>query len=206
LHTSWTHILARWVIRPLIGTGVTPNHLTSLRLITGLAACIAVAIGTPAGMAWGGVLWLVSAFLDRADGELARIGQMTSAAGHAYDYRVDLWVNSAIFLGAGVGLRHSWLGPYAPPLGLEAALGMWVCCWLSEEYEKLQPPGVRTFHGAFGFDPDDALYLIAPLIWFGWLAPTLIAAAAVSTLIALVILARLMGLKHRLRQAAARIV
>jgi archaetidylinositol phosphate synthase len=199
--TTWTHIAARWMVRPLVGTGVTPNHLTTLRLIAGLGACVAVALGTRAGMAWGGALWLVSAFLDRADGELARIGDMMSAAGHAYDYQVDLWVNSAIFLGAGIGLRQSWLGHYAPLLGLAAALGVFSCCWLSEEYEKLQASGQKALQGAFGFDPDDALYLVAPIIWLGWLAPILVAAAICSTTIALVMLARLVGLRQRLRQA-----
>ena len=69
--TTWTHLLARPVVRPLIGTAVRPNHLTTLRLLTGIAACVALALGTRAGMWWGGGLWLVSAFLDRADGELA---------------------------------------------------------------------------------------------------------------------------------------
>ena len=36
---SWTHKLANPLVRRLIGTGVTPNHLTTLRLITGLIAC-----------------------------------------------------------------------------------------------------------------------------------------------------------------------
>ena len=73
--TSWTHLLARPLVRPLIGTWVRPNHLTTLRLLTGVAACVAVAWGSRAGLWWGGGLWLVSAFLDRADGELARMGQ-----------------------------------------------------------------------------------------------------------------------------------
>jgi archaetidylinositol phosphate synthase len=40
-------------------------------------------------MAWGGGIWLLSAFLDRADGELARIGDMMSRGGHVYDYYSD---------------------------------------------------------------------------------------------------------------------
>ncbi len=73
MDTSWTHLLARPVIRPLIGTPVRPNHLTSLRLLTGVGACVALGLGTHAGLWWGGWLWLLSAFLDRADGELARL-------------------------------------------------------------------------------------------------------------------------------------
>ncbi len=203
MNDTWTHAAARWMVRPLVGTGVTPNHLTTLRLITGVAACLGIALGTPAGGLWGGALWLVSAFLDRADGELARIGNMMSAAGHTYDYQVDLWINSAFFLAAGVGLRHSWLGHLAPSVGFEAAIAMVACSWLSEVYEKLSGPGVRTWNGGFGFHPDDALYLLGPIVWLGWLAPILVAAAVCSTLMAGVILARYLGLRRRLRRTVA---
>lgn len=202
MNDTWTHAAARWMVRPLVGTGVTPNHLTTLRLITGVAACIGIALGTPAGDGWGGALWLVSAFLDRADGELARIGNMMSTAGHQYDYQVDLWVNSAFFLAAGVGLRHGWLGHFSPMLGLEASLAMVACLWLSEVYEKLSGPGVRTWNGGFGFHPDDALYLLGPIVWLGWLAPVLVAAAVCSTLMAGVILVRYLGLRRRLHRTA----
>ena len=202
MNDTWTHAAARWMVRPLVGTGVTPNHLTTLRLLTGVAACIAIALGTRPGMIWGGVFWVLSAFLDRADGELARVGDMMSAAGHEYDYQVDLWVNSAFFLAAGVGLRHGWLGRLGPPLGLEAAVAMVACLWLSEVYEKLSGPGVRTWNGAFGFHPDDALYLMGPVVWLGWLSPILVAAAVCSTLMAGVILVRYLGLKRRLRRTA----
>jgi len=40
-YDSWTHRLARWMVRPLAGGPVTPNHLTTLRLLTALAACAA---------------------------------------------------------------------------------------------------------------------------------------------------------------------
>ena len=86
---SWTHLLARLAVRPLVGTWVTPNHLTTVRLATGLMACAAFALGRPEGDLWGGILWVLSAFLDRADGELARLGGKTSAWGHLYDYACD---------------------------------------------------------------------------------------------------------------------
>ena len=90
MDTSWTHLLARPLIRPLIGTPVRPNHLTALRLLTGVGACVCLGLGTHAGMWWGGWLWLLSAFLDRADGELARLGNLMSEAGHRFDYLADI--------------------------------------------------------------------------------------------------------------------
>ncbi len=82
---SWTHKVARVCILPLVNTPVTPNHLTTLRLITGVAACALFAIGTTDWNLYGGLMWLLSGFLDRADGELARVSGKTSAWGHQYD-------------------------------------------------------------------------------------------------------------------------
>ena len=91
-HTSWTHRLSRLLVRPLVGTPVTPNHLTTLRLATGLAACASFAVGDDTWTLWGGVLWLVSCLLDRADGELARMDGLSSPWGHRYDYYCDVAV------------------------------------------------------------------------------------------------------------------
>lgn len=181
--SSWTHLIARATVRPLLGTRVRPNHITTLRLATGLAACAAFAWGSRAGMVWGGWLWLVSAFLDRADGELARIGNMRSAAGHRYDTISDSTISVLFFAAIGVGLRHSWLGAWAPPLGLLAAAGLAAINHACQTVEQGGPPGTKVLRGAFGFDPDDAYYLMAPFAWLGWLAPILLAAALVTPII-----------------------
>lgn len=86
---SWSHRLARPLVRPLIGTGITPNHLTTVRLISGLMACGAFVPGLPNWTGWGGWLWLFSTFLDCADGELAKLGNMASEEGRACDCLVD---------------------------------------------------------------------------------------------------------------------
>ena len=44
---SWTHKMARICILPLVNTPVTPNHLTTVRLITGIAACAAAQAAIP---------------------------------------------------------------------------------------------------------------------------------------------------------------
>lgn len=184
-HDSWTHKLARVAIRPLLGTFVTPDHLTWARLLTGLAACAALAAGTATagdwGAWWGGGLWLLSAFLDRADGELARVGNMMSEAGHRFDYLVDNAVNALFFPAAGIGLRHSWLGGWAIALGVLAGVSLLVCGWFSERLEQASPPGTRAYSGRWGFDPDDALYLLGPFAWLGWLPPVVIGAAIGAT-------------------------
>jgi archaetidylinositol phosphate synthase len=185
--TSWTHLLARPVVRPLIGTAVRPNHLTTLRLLTGIAACVGFSLGTRAGMWWGGGLWLVSAFLDRADGELARIGNMMSPAGHRYDYVADVSVNTLFFVAIGFGLRNSWLGAWSIPLGAISGASILLASIFSERLERRSPAGTKAISGKWGFDPDDALYLMGPLAWLGWLGPIL-AGASVGATAAMVIM------------------
>ena len=193
-------MLARVAVRPLIGTGVKPNHITTLRIATGLAACAFVALGARQGDLWAGIFWLVSAFLDRADGELARIGDMMSAKGHAYDYFADALINSLLFVAAGIGLRHGWLGAWAPVLGLLATVSMLVCWVVGEWYQKLEGSGAKAYAGRWGFDLDDGLYLIAPLIWFGAMSFVIVGASVTTSIMAVVILVRYARLKAQ-RQA-----
>jgi phosphatidylglycerophosphate synthase len=129
---SLSYRLARPLVRPLVGTGITPNHLTTLRLATGLAACALLMVGNRQLTWWAGWAWLLTVFLDAADGELARIGNMASPAGHAYDYAADNVVNSAFFLAAGVGLRDSTLGNWAIGLGIVASVSVFLSSFWSE--------------------------------------------------------------------------
>jgi phosphatidylglycerophosphate synthase len=167
----------------MIGTSIRPNHITTLRLLSGLTACAFLAVGSQASMIWGGALWLVSAFLDRADGELARLGKMMSPGGHTYDYYVDTLVNALFFAAIGLGLRDSWLGVWSVPLGLIAAVSVMLGCIFSEWLERRGPPDTKALSGRWGFDPDDALYLMGPLAWLGWLSPFLVGAAVGATII-----------------------
>jgi len=186
-----------------VGTGVTPNHLTTLRLITGLLAVAALVPGDPDWTWWGGWLWLLSAFLDRADGELARIGHMESAEGRAWDCLVDNIVNPLFFVAIGFGLRHSELGGGAIVLGLLSGLSLFLAGYWSEALEQRQNLTVKAYSGAFGFDLEDLLYLLAPLAWLDWLLPVLIGASIGATLMALLTGWRLWRLIRRQRAEAA---
>ena len=184
-YSSWTHKLARALIRPMLGGPITPNHLTTARLVTGLAACAAFAVGERSWDVAGGVLWIVSAFLDRADGELTRLGNLTSASGHFYDYVCDVAVNSLLFLAIGVGLRHGALGGWAIMLGVLAAAAVAAASLLSERLEQKRGSGKKAYVGYFGFDFDDVLYLFGPIAWLGWFLPVLIGAVVGAPAIAL---------------------
>jgi archaetidylinositol phosphate synthase len=201
--TSWSHRLARLLVRPLVGTGVTPNHLTTLRLATGILACLALIPADGAWLWWGGWLWLASALLDRADGELARIGSMSTPGGHRYDYLVDNTVNSAFFVALGLGLRETLWGGSAVALGLWSGAALFLSSYWSEELERLDGSGRKAYLGAFGFDFDDLLYLLAPIVWLGWSAPLLVAACVGATFMMLLTGWRLWRLTSRRANAGA---
>jgi archaetidylinositol phosphate synthase len=198
-YQTYAHSFARIFVRPLIGTRIRPNHLTALRLVSGLAACALLAIGTRHTAAWSGILWVVSCMLDRADGELARMGDLRSDSGKVLDFYSDMILDSFWFLGAGIGLRHSPLGESAVLLGILTCGSMLLIMWSSELFERLSAPGVKAFgfKRVKRFHPDDALFLLAPFTWLGWLVPILVAASVCTPIFAIAITVRYFALKGR---------
>jgi phosphatidylglycerophosphate synthase len=193
---SWTHKIARICILPLINTPVTPNHLTSIRLITGITACTLFAIGDQEWNICGGWLWLLSTFLDRADGELARCSGKISSSGHKFDMIADITVTSLFFLGAGIGLRHTELGYIAIIAGILGSLGVFSAEYLAEIIDQMKKNvGDKAYGGIWGFDFDDILYLFAPVIWLDWQLPFVLGASVGAPGFALYTLHRLHSLQ-----------
>jgi archaetidylinositol phosphate synthase len=186
--SSWTHKLARIMVRPLVNTPITPNHLTAVRLLVGLASCWYFSLGTRTGDITGGWIWLLSAFLDRADGELARISGKTSAWGHTFDYYADEICNALFFLAIGIGFAQKGgaLADWSIAMGAWTGAGLLICGFCSEQLERLSPPGQKAYSGIWGFDFDDMLYLLAPLAWLDVLSFVLVAAALVVPIIAVI--------------------
>lgn len=161
-HNTWIHRAVSVVVQPLTATPVTPNQVTTLRLITGLAAA---------------ALFLVSMFLDRMDGQLARLTGKTSPHGHTYDLVSDALCNALAFVGLGVGLRAGEFGYWSAPMGLAAGLAITTILWLVMRMEQLHGQRAAELETAAGFDADDALLVVPLLIWLG-LAEWLLVAAS----------------------------
>ena len=89
-HDTTLHRLIRPGVRLAAASGVSPNQITTLRLLTALGAAGAVATGRAPATAIGAGVFLLSMLLDRADGELARQTGRSTPAGHAYDLAVGL--------------------------------------------------------------------------------------------------------------------
>lgn len=177
-HNTWIHRVARFGVRPLVDTPVTPNHLTTLRLVTGLGASAMFAAGTPGALAWGAGVFVLSMFLDRADGALARLSGKKSAFGHKYDLVSDSLCNMLAFVGLGVGVCSGALGWWAIPMGVLAGMAIAAILLLTLRLEALEGERAAELRGAAGFDPDDGILAVPILIWVG-LAEELLLAATV---------------------------
>jgi phosphatidylglycerophosphate synthase len=103
-----------WVHRPLAygfvalvyRSPITPNQITLLAMLVGIAAGACFIQGSPAMMLWGGALMWTSAILDGADGILARAQRSFSELGRALDGTADAVVGVATVLPAGY---HIWV-------------------------------------------------------------------------------------------------
>lgn len=167
-HDTWIHRIARVSIaRPLARTAVTPNQVTTARLLTGIAAAVAVGAGVPPWQHIGAAIFVVSVLLDRADGDLARITGQTSPAGHRYDLIADSVSNALILIGLGIGLRESGFGLWAVPMGFVAGTAVAFILWLTMRIEDARGPGQAELPSSAGFDADDAILVVPIVIWSG---------------------------------------
>ncbi len=85
-------------VRFLIRIGVTPNMVTTIGLLGNIAAAIIFVYAgysaTPGNLnypllTWGGVVIILFSLFDMLDGQVARLGNMTSTFGAMYDSVLD---------------------------------------------------------------------------------------------------------------------
>ena len=93
-------------VRLLVKVGVTPNVVTSIGLIINAIAAVVFIIGGERGaqgdlsyIGWGCGLVLFAGLFDMLDGQVARIGKMSSRFGAMYDSVLDRYSELLMFLG-----------------------------------------------------------------------------------------------------------
>jgi archaetidylinositol phosphate synthase len=177
IEPPWDQQLARWLIAPLRHTAVTPNHVTTVSLLTGLAAAGLFAAGGALAHL-GAVLFALALVLDHADGELARMTGRTSRFGHYYDLVADGVVLTAVFMGIGLGLPIGALDGWAAELGVLAGVSIAIIISLRAEIERRLGKAATRQPNLLGFAVEDVLYLLVPITWAGGLE-TFIALAGV---------------------------
>jgi phosphatidylglycerophosphate synthase len=93
-------------VRFLIRLGLTPNAITTIGLLLNIGVAIIFVIGAERGnrgdlgyVGWAGGLILFAGLFDMLDGQVARLGKMSSTFGALYDSVLDRYSELILFLG-----------------------------------------------------------------------------------------------------------
>ena len=116
---------------------------------------------------------------------MARLTGQSSAWGHKLDLASDFVATSLLFVGLGLGSQ----GERAALMGIVAGLSVGLIFWVVQRIEALLPADASAIPSAGGFDADDTLFLVAPVVWLGWAEPFLVVAAIGAPLALLIALA-----------------
>jgi phosphatidylglycerophosphate synthase len=100
------HKLLDPVVRFFIALGLTPNGVTTIGLFLNVVVAVIFIFGGEKGdrldmsyIGWGGAMILFAGAFDMIDGQVARIGNMSSRFGALYDSVLDRYSELIMFLG-----------------------------------------------------------------------------------------------------------
>jgi phosphatidylglycerophosphate synthase len=123
LNEIW-YFMNRWAVRLLYPTSVTPNQITFLSLVFGLASAGFYISEIPNALVWGAVFLYGKVFLDNVDGNLARVRGTTSRFGRFLDSLTDFLVTVLVYIAVTLYLVRQTGMPEYWILGL---LGLLAC-------------------------------------------------------------------------------
>ncbi len=93
-------------VRFLIKLGLTPNMVTTIGLILNIGVAVIFVVGGEEGhrgelryVGWAGALVLFAGLFDMLDGQVARLGKMSTTFGAMYDSVLDRYSEMIMFLG-----------------------------------------------------------------------------------------------------------
>ena len=140
------------IIKGMIKMGITPNMVTTIGFVGNVVAaflCIRASQLTPISMGfswlgWGGAILLFSGLFDMMDGQLARLGNMSTTFGAFWDSTLDryselfslfgitlylmtasgIWAGVITFLALVGSIMVSYVRARAEGLGIECKVGL----------------------------------------------------------------------------------
>jgi phosphatidylglycerophosphate synthase len=202
----WDARLARRLVAPLKDSWITPNHLTSVRLLIGLAAAAAFMPGTYAWSNVAALLLVLSNFVDHTDGELARMSGKSSRMGHIYDLASDAAVTILLFIGIGIGVgaRPGAAQQYAPIVAGATAGGAIALIFFVRMRIEARAGKAATQQASLGgFETEDVLYLLPLVTLCNAVAPFLVVASIGAPLFSIWVLFDDLRTARRQRATAA---
>jgi phosphatidylglycerophosphate synthase len=205
----WDARLANRLVTPLKDSWVTPNHLTTVRLLVGLAAAAAFVPGTYGWSNLAALLLILSNFIDHTDGELARISGKTSRIGHLYDIASDALVTILLFVAIGLGsqARQSIPSEISPTLlGVVAGSAIALIFFLRVRIEEMFGKTATRQASLGGFETEDVLYLMPLVTLCNAVTPFLVAASICAPLFAVWVVIDYVRVRRRGHPSADRAV
>jgi len=103
--------LAARIVRLLLPTAMTPNQVTAVSCLLGLAAAAGLSLGSWPGLVAGAFLLHLSIVVDCADGQLARAKGLTSQWGEVFDHTSDDLSFLLVSFALGLAVWRSELAP-----------------------------------------------------------------------------------------------
>lgn len=94
------------IVRFFIAIGITPNVITTIGLLLNVAVAVIFITGAELGdhddlsyIGWAGATILFAGLFDMLDGQVARLGKMSSTFGALFDSVIDRYSELIMFLG-----------------------------------------------------------------------------------------------------------
>jgi len=134
--------VSRWFTRIFLVAGFSPNAITIVASLIGLAAAAGFGVGTYSAGIIAALLFQLAAIIDCCDGEVARLTFTESPFGAWLDIAMDNVVHMAIFAGIAVGSYLHLAGSdgawVSLALGAAAVLGNGLSFWLVTRAQKIK--------------------------------------------------------------------
>tara|TARA_B100000029_G_scaffold221615_1_gene219297 strand:+ start:9174 stop:9788 length:615 start_codon:yes stop_codon:yes gene_type:complete len=157
-------------------TSITPNQVTTLSLLMASFAAVFFSFGIYFFSVIGSILFIFAKFLDNLDGKLAREKNMRTTFGWYYDYFADTAAYILMFVGISAGISNSTPGAFEINLFNLIHLDLQNYLLFSAIIASL----INTILGLFNKkvtewpesedgNLDDAVYLIGPITWLGFI-------------------------------------
>ena len=174
-------IIDRYIIRKisgfitglLVNTPVTPNQVTIISLILGIASAAFFSHGAHTYTIIAGLFYFISTVFDQCDGEVARHKQMTSDFGKTFDIIVDSIVNATITIGITIAIYKTNGSGLSIIAGLLAMTGIVISLLLTTYFSHENNNNTGTKEMLDRLNNKDFFYIIMlasvifnQMIWF----------------------------------------
>jgi len=144
----------------LLKTGITPNQISVLSFVIGLAGASFFFIGEYFYLILGGILVHIHSIVDGCDGEVARLKLRQTKYGGWLDSVLDRYVDAAIILGLIYGYWSITGDITIWIIGFFALIGSFLNSYTSDKYDSIFRNGDMTKRSKFRMGRDVRLLLI----------------------------------------------